>query len=245
MAMNQDFPPCRRFYRLLLALCLALSPVLISSVQAVGEHDTMSHEHGAVVHASTEEDQAALAYSLFMHHSSGVALVALGMLVFADRFTHRRVKAFTIAIGLLWLGFGAHLFIRSDPEGWPMSAGFLESFTMPTSGEWIQHKLLSLIPLALGIWTLWFRNAKPKASVTYAVGALLTLGGAALLVHQHADHPIMDVVNLQHRLMAVTSLFIASSLVVDGRGTSKLRLVPYLVPCGLVILGLQLAFYIE
>jgi hypothetical protein len=29
-------------------------------------------------------------------------------------------------------------------------AGFVESFAMPTAGEWIQHKVLSLIPVLLG-----------------------------------------------------------------------------------------------
>ena len=187
-----------------------------------------------------EED----AYSLFMHHSSGIALIALGLLVLADRVRPR--TSFRIATALVWLGFGLHLFIRSDPEGWPIGpAGLLESFTMPTAGEWIQHKLLSLIPLALAAWTFASRRDTPPVRWHYALGVVLALGAAGLLVHQHLDHQIMDLVNIQHRFMGLTALFIAGSSVADGWRQATWKVTPYLLPSGLVVLGLQLAVYVE
>jgi hypothetical protein len=230
---------------MLFATGLALSQLLGGFVQAAGEHDPRSHHHGAAPTDSPEQIKADRDYSLFMHHSSGLAVVALGSLVLVDRVTRRRVKAIPIAIGLLWMGLGIHLLIRSDPDGWPMTGGFFESFVMSNSREWIQHKLLSLIPFGLGIWTLWFRHAERNAYVMYAMGAVLALGGMGLMMHQHVDHPGMDIVNLQHRFMAAAALFIAGSLVLEGAWKSRLRVVPYLVPCGLVTLGLQLAFYVE
>lgn len=77
------------------------------------------------------------------------------------------------------------------------------------------------------------------------MGGLLALGGAGLLVHQHLDHPTMDIVNLQHRLMAATALFIAGSSVADGLGHLTWKLKPFLIPSGLIVLGLQLVVYIE
>ena len=226
------------------ALSLGASLFSVDALPAMAdEHGSMSHE--GALHDAHQPD-VINEYSLFMHHSSGLALIVLGILVLSDRLTRGRIAAIQLGIAFIWLGFGTHLFIRSDPEGWPIGpAGFLESFSMPTSKEWIQHKLLSLIPMALGVWTLWSRHAEPKPYLTYAMGAVLALGGAALLVHQHLNHPSMDVVNVQHRGMAVTSLLIAGSFVASGLAQGKRRLLPYMVPCGLLILGLQLAFYIE
>ena len=210
----------------------------------------MTHgEHGATQavgaeHASETEEE--LAYSLFMHRSSGVTLIVLGVLVLADRLTKRREGRFQIGIGIVWLLFGLHLFIRSDPEGWPIGpAGFLESFSMPTASEWIQHKVLSLIPLALGVWTFLSRRVPLNSRWSYAVGGVLALGGAGLLVHQHADHQTMDLVNLQHRFMALTALFIAGSSVTDGLAHLAWKAKPFLVPSGLIVLGLQLVAYVE
>lgn len=197
-----------------------------------------------VEHAGETEEE--LAYSLFMHHSSGVALILLGTLVLTDRVTSRRHGAFQISVGIVWLLFGLHLFIRSDPEGWPIGpAGFLESFSMPTASEWIQHKVLSLIPIALGVWAFLSRRVPMSAPMSYALGGLLALGGAGLLVHQHADHQTLDIVNLQHRFMALTALFIAGSSVTDGLAHLTWKAKPFLVPSGLIVLGLQLVVYIE
>ena len=226
------------------ALAVGLSLFPANALPAMAdEHGAMSHD--GALHDAHQPD-VINEYSLFMHHSSGVALIVIGLLLLSDRLTRGRIAAIQLGIAFLWLGFGAHVFVRSDPEGWPIGpAGFLESLSMPTSREWIQHKLLSLIPMALGVWTLWSRHANPKPYLTYAMGAVLAVGGAALLVHQHLNHPSMDVVNIQHRGMAVTSLFIAGSFVTNGLASDKRRWLPYMVACGLLILGLQLAFYIE
>lgn len=217
-----------------------------------GAPDQRAMTHGApgaaptAEAAHTGETAEELAYSLFMHRSSGAVLIVLGGLVLADRVAKRRDGMFQVGIGLIWLLFGLHLFIRSDPEGWPIGpASFLESFSMPTASEWIQHKVLSLIPLALGIWTFLSRRAALNGRWSYALGGVLALGGAGLLVHQHADHQTMDIVNLQHRFMAVTALFIAGSSVTDGLAHLTWKAKPFLVPSGLIMLGLQLAVYVE
>ena len=204
---------------------------------------SMSHEsHDAPTPTGADD----IAYSLFMHRSSGTAVIVLGGLVLTDRLTKQRYGALRVGIGVVWLVFGAHLFIRSDPEGWPVGpAGFMESFSMPTASEWVQHKLLSLIPVALGLWTLLSRRVPANAYWSYALGGVLALGGAGLLVHQHLDHQTMDLVNLQHRFMALTALLIAAFLASDGLSSLTWKAKPFLLPCGLIVLGLQLVMYVE
>ena len=238
------------FVVLLAWVGLAVADTQPNASSGAPAHGAMTHgEHGAaptVVAEHAGETEEELAYSLFMHRSSGTVLILLGALMLADRLTKRREGRFQIGIGIVWLLFGLHLFIRSDPEGWPIGpAGFLESFSMPTASEWIQHKVLSMIPLALGVWTFLSRRVPMSAPVSYALGGLLALGGAGLLVHQHADHPMMDIVNLQHRLMALSALFIAGSSVADGLSHLTWKRKPFLLPAGLIVLGLQLVAYVE
>ncbi|WP_447973995.1 hypothetical protein [Nitrospira sp. Kam-Ns4a] len=192
-----------------------------------------------------EED---LAYSLFMHHAAGAGVLLVGGLLLADRLTAGRYRAFRAGIGAAWVGMGLFLFTFSDLEAWPIGpAGFLESFSLPTAHEWIQHHVLSLIPVALGVATLALprREEEGHPAWKYLAAGLGVLGGAGLLIHQHLDHPGMDVVNLQHRLFALTSFFIAAGLVIEGSPRIMWRAKPYLLPAGLLLLGVQLALYVE
>lgn len=186
-------------------------------------------------------------YSLFMHHTSGWAVLALSALLLADRLTYQRHRLIGISIGCVWLLFGVFLFIRADPEGWPIGpAGFLESFTMPTSGEWLQHKVLSLIPMFLGLYSLGVRRIMPNARKwNYVLAFLAVLGAIGVLSHQHLDHPGMDIVNVQHRLLALTALLTAVSLVQEVWKGWDWKGKNLIFPLCLMILGLQLVFYVE
>ena len=192
---------------------------------------------------SPEED---LEYSRFMHHSSGVTVLVIGALLLVDRLTAHRHRLFRVGVGLTWMVLGAFLFVFSDLEAWPIGpAGFIESFSLPTAHEWIQHHLLAMIPMVLGIYTMLSRWKEPMPLWRYFAASIAMLGGAALLIHQHLDHPGIDFVNIQHRFFALTSFFIAASLVVDGSARFPWKGKPYLLPVGLLLLGIQLALYVE
>lgn len=192
---------------------------------------------------SPEED---LEYSRFMHHSSGMTVLVIAMLLLGDRFTAHRYRLLRVGSGLTWLTLGVFLFVFSDLEAWPIGpAGFLESFSIPTADEWIQHHLLAMIPMVLGIYTMLFRWKEPRPLLSYIMASIAMLGGAALLIHQHLDHPDLDFVNIQHRFFAITAFFIAASLVLERNDRFKWKGKPYLLPVGLLLLGLELAFYVE
>ena len=191
------------------------------------------------------------AYSVFMHHAAGVGLLLIGGLVLVDRMTGRRYPFFKVATGLTWIGMGIFLFIRSDPEAWPMGPpGFLESFFIPTTGEWVQHKILSMIPMFMGLYVMKGSSDAGRKAVAgmwhWGAVGLAAFGGIALLVHMHLDHPEeMDVVNAQHRLFAINALFIAASLIFDMTDRIRWKFKPYLLPIGLLLLGYQLFIYVE
>lgn len=185
-------------------------------------------------------------YSVFMHHSSGLVLVMIALLLTVDRLRLCPHAFITIFIGCTWLFFGIFLFIKSDPDEWPISLGFMESFNKPaTASEWIQHKVLSLIPMLLGAYTLLARSGGQGTTWTIAVAGATLLGGLGLLIHQHFDHPDFDMVNFQHRLFAASGMFVAGGLLMERWGTITWRGKPFVVPLGILLLGLQLALYVE
>jgi hypothetical protein len=186
-------------------------------------------------------------YSLLMHQSSGYSLLLIGLLTWVERSTVRRYPALRISIGSLWMMIGLFLFVRADPEGWPMGGeGFLASWTMPTAGEWLQHKVLSLIPLLIGTYTILCGGAaRTNPNWNYGLGAVALLGAIGLLSHQHRDHPSMDIVNVQHHWFAATALLTAVSLILETWQRWGWERKNLLYPTCLIVLALQLLFYVE
>jgi len=232
---------------------LSLLPIFDSKLRTAApemHHATDQENHhqtvqgGALLGDHSEDPD--IAYSLFMHHSSGIALVAIGLLILLDRLSLLPSKLTLVLIGCSWFAFGAFVFIKSDPEGWPIGpAGFLQSFSMPTAGEWIQHKLLSLIPMLLGVYSVSIRRVPPSTNVAYWAAGAALLGGIGLMIHRHLGHPDFDLVNLQHRIFALTAFFIAGGLLLERRRAVAWRSKPFFVPLGIMILGLQLTLYVE
>lgn len=209
-----------------------------------GHSGHAGHDASSIPRYTSEDPDTA--YSLFMHHSAGAAVLLVGLFLLADRLTRQHHLAIRAAIGSTWLLLGLYLLIRSDPEGWPMGpVGFIDSFSMPTAPEWIQHKVLSLIPVVLGVLTLATRPAFQQMTWHYVLAGVAAFGGLGLLIHQHSDHPGFDMVNLQHRIFAATAFFIAFGLVVEKRDRPAWKVKRFFVPCGVSALGLELLLYIE
>ena len=201
------------------------------------------HVHGEV---PSQKNVSGRPYSLFMHHTAGYFVFVIGILMAIDRATPSPRRLSQYAIGTMWALFGLFIFVRADPDGWPMGSGFWESWTMPTAVEWLQHKVLSLIPLLLALYAFCGRHRmRQDNGGSYVAVVLAIIGAVGLLSHQHLDHPSLDVVNVQHRFFASTCLLIAVSLLQEARGrwvgNSKRLIFPML----LILLSLQLVWYTE
>jgi hypothetical protein len=249
---------------MLLLLVAGLLAWSVPGWAATTAHDATSHEdHGghdaAAAHEGHGGGPGALvrggitreeerAYSLFMHRTCGMAVFALGALVLSDRLTRRRYSVLRKGMGFIWLLMGIHIMINADPTDWPVAAGFMESLSRPGSGEWVQHKLLSLVPMAIGLYTML---SAPKFEsypvVSYSVAALLALAGTGLLFHEHEHSPGMDMalVAKQHTIMALTAFLIAAGWLADALDRLAWKPKLYVVPIGLILLGLELTLYTE
>ncbi len=214
-----------------------------SHAQHVSTDAPQQHVHTEV---SSQNSVGGRPYSLFMHHTAGQFVFAIGILMALDRATQSRRPLLRYAIGAMWMLFGLFIFVRANPDGWPIGAGFWDSWTRPTAVEWIQHKVLSLIPLGLALYAFRGRHVmeQDKGAAYVAVG-LAILGAVGLLGHQHLDHPGLDLVNMQHRVFAGTSLLIAVSLLQEARGRWVGNNKGFIVPTLLILLSLQLVWYTE
>ena len=186
------------------------------------------------------------AYSLSMHHSAGIIVLVLGAFVLASRLVQSPMPIFRIAMGATWILFGLFIFVNSDPEGWPIGpASLIESFAMPTTSEWLQHKALSFVPMVFGLSSFWGRSNRLNAWWTCAAVGLAVIASLGLMLHQHNDHPGVDIVNVQHWLFACTVLLIATSLLLEMSQRWRWPYKSLLMPYALMLLGLQLVLYVE
>jgi putative copper resistance protein D len=226
------------------AVCLPLALASWSEPASDSSHANHGEAHTARVRPPASDHS----YSLFMHHVSGMGVLVLSILLFADRLSGDKSRLLRGSIGLLWVSLGTFLMVKADPEGWPIGpATFMESLSMPTANEWVQHKLLSLIPVlfGLGVFAVELRRGAWAQVWQYAFVLASVLGAGGLLWHQHAAHPGMDLVNVQHRFFALTAMFIAMALVLERWLAWGWKYKRLLLPAGLSMLGLQLLLFEE
>jgi hypothetical protein len=179
-------------------------------------------------------------YSELNHRVAGGFLIALAAVtLWALRGATRAPAA-----AILWIVFGLYLFVSSDPEAWPLGPRrFVEIFD---DALVVQHKLLALIPIALGLADLARRSRALSPRATAIVGAALSaLGGAALFYHDHEGGVHLDRVFLQHAAIGLAGILAASALVVAVLRPDVGRLARWAWPATLATVGVLLLFYGE
>ena len=142
------------------------------------------------------------------------------------------------------MAFGLYLIPTSDPESWPYGPQrFVEIFDDPLV---LQHKLLALLPIAIGvIIALRAAAVLPGGRLVRVLGVLALAGGATLFFHFHDGRIHFDWIYLQHAVMGSTALGIGVALLV---GTRTARVRPWLVwawPVFLTVMATVLLFYRE
>jgi copper resistance protein D len=147
------------------------------------------------------------AWSEFNHNTSGIFLMALALLAFLSRYP-----------GFGWcrhwpLGFVALavvLFIRSDPEAWPIGPlGLLDSMR---DAEVFQHKLATFVALGLGLVEWRARTAGAgRDRLAYVFPFLAAAGGILLLTHSHAAFEIKSeyLIQATHTMMGLFAVLLA------------------------------------
>ncbi len=186
---------------------------------------------------------ADIAWSEYNHHWAGIFVLAIGLLALANQAGVRLARHWPV----MFLALAAFLFIRSDPEVWPLGQiGFFASLRDP---EVLQHRFFVLLIAIFGLFEWRVRASDQTRGQAALVFPLVTaIGGAALLTHQHAIANVRDqlLIELTHTPLALLGIAAGWSrwleIRLDRPGS---RIAGWVWPVCFVLIGLLLLNYRE
>lgn len=146
---------------------------------------------------------ADIAWSEYNHHWAGLFVVLIGALA----LLHRAGIGWARHWPLVFLGLALFLFLRSDPEVWPLGEiGFFESLR---DVEVLQHRVFVLLLVGFAFFEWGVRTGRLRRPGAALVFPLLTaLGGALLLTHSHAIANVRDqlLIEITHTPLALAGI---------------------------------------
>ncbi len=189
-----------------------------------------------------------IAWSEYNHHWAGLFVVAVGILALMNQAGVGWARHWP----LVFLGLAAFLFVRSDPETWPLGdIGFFESFR---DVEVAQHRMYVVLILVFA-WFEWRVRAggwANKKAATYVFPLLCAGGGILLLTHSHAIANIKDqlLIELTHTPLALAGIIAGWARWLELRLDPKanavaIRVAAWVWPAAILFCGLLLLGYRE
>jgi putative copper resistance protein D len=196
---------------------------------------------GTSDHPNTPGD---IAWSEYNHHWAGLIVLSAGLLALLARWGRTKwARHWPLA----FLGLAVFLFLRSDPENWPLGPrSFWRSFAVT---DVLQHRLFVLLVVAFAVFEWSVRTGRivsPRAGFVFP--AVCALGGALLLTHTHALTNINEelLVELSHIPLAIFAVAAGWSRWLELRLTGPQRQIPaWIWPVCFVLIGVVLLNYRE
>jgi putative copper resistance protein D len=143
-------------------------------------------------------------WSEYNHHWAGVVVLSVGLLALlaqAGQLSWARNWP------LLFLGLSIFLFLRSDPEVWPLGPnGFWVTFADP---EVLLHRIFAALVIALAVFEWRVQTGRvASANVRLVFPVLVAASGALLLTHSHSLGNIKEEVlaELSHIPIAILAV---------------------------------------
>jgi putative copper resistance protein D len=186
---------------------------------------------------------ADIAWSEYNHHWAGLFVLAIGILALLAQAGMRWARHWP----LLFVGLAAFLFVRSDPETWPLGhIGLIESLR---DVEVLQHRVFVALLIGFAFFEWRVRtSAKPHPRAALVFPLMCAAGGALLLTHSHAIANVKDalLIELTHTPLALAAVVAGWSrwleLRLDRPGN---RIAGWVWPVCLALIGLILLSYRE
>jgi putative copper resistance protein D len=184
-----------------------------------------------------------IAWSEYNHHWAGLFVLAIGFLALLNQGGVRWARHWP----LVFLGLAAFLFIRSDPEVWPL--GDIGFFVSLYDVEVVQHRFFVLLVVIFGLFEWRVRaGGLGRSRATLVFPMVCAVGGAALLTHQHAIANVKDqlLIELTHTPLALAAIGAGWArwleLRLDPPGN---RIAGWIWPVCFLLVGLLLLSYRE
>jgi putative copper resistance protein D len=185
-----------------------------------------------------------IAWSEYNHHWAGLLVALMGLAALAQRSGR---APWAKHWPLLFLLLAAFLFLRADPEVWPIGEiGLLESLKDP---EVVQHRVFVAIIIGFAFFEWGVRTGRIASRRMVLVFPLLVaLGGTLLLTHSHAlgnvkSELLVEFTHLPIAVLGITAGW-ARWLEVEPPGQDGLW-AGRLWPACFVLIGLLLLGYRE
>ena len=180
----------------------SLSPATRPLDEAAAANGPTSLVPGEKIHLPNSP--ADIAWSEYNHNWTGLMLVIIGLLATISR-TGR--LSFTRHWPLAFLLMAVFIFLRADPENWPLGPnGFWESFDQ---AEVLQHRLAVGLVVAFAFmeWRVQLGKAK-SAFASLVFPAVCVLGGMMLMTHNHSLNNVQDelLAEMSHLPLALLAI---------------------------------------
>jgi putative copper resistance protein D len=218
-----------------------LSPPTPLNFGRTGQTALQSFIPGSTFDPSTPGD---IAWSEYNHHWAGLIVLAAGLLAVLAR--SGRVK-WARHWPLAFLGLAVFLFLRADPENWPLGPrSFWQSFAV---ADVLQHRLFVLLVVAFAYFEWGVRTGRiTSRRAGFVFPAVCAIGGALLLTHTHALSNINEelLVELSHLPLAIFAVAAGWSRWLELRLAGPQRqIVASIWPLCFVLIGAVLLNYRE
>jgi copper resistance protein D len=198
---------------------------------------------GSMLHINTPGD---IAWSEYNHTWAGVAVLLMGLLALLSRNKYFRWARIW---PLMFLGLAVFLFLRADPENWPLGPyGFWASFS---SSDVLQHRIAVVLIILFAIFQYRVETNRVKSQAAALVfPAVCALGGALLLTHTHALSNVKEelLVELSHTPLAIFAVVAGWSRWLEIRlpeSNHTRRYLAWVWPVCFIAIGLILMNYHE
>jgi copper resistance protein D len=198
---------------------------------------------GGALSVNTPAD---IAWSEYNHCWAGIFVLLTGLLALLSRNEH---FAWAKMWPLVFLGLAVFLFLRSDPENWPLGPnGFWESFLV---SEVLQHRVAVVLVITFATFQWRVENNRVQSHAAALVfPAVCALGGVILLTHTHALSNVKEqlLIELSHTPLAILAVIAGWSRWLELRLPQSIGTRKYLAwvwPVCFIMIGLILMGYHE
>ena len=185
-----------------------------------------------------------IAWSEYNHHWAGLVVLTVGLLAILSR---SGIARWARHWPLGFLGLAVFLFLRADPENWPLGPrGFWESFAVV---EVLQHRLFVLMIVTFTVFEWRVQTGRLTSQGARLVFPLVcAIGGALLVTHAHSlGNPKEEfLAELSHLPLAILAVFAGWSRWLEVRLANDRQKIPaYIWPICFTLIGLVLLNYRE
>jgi copper resistance protein D len=180
----------------------SLSPATRPLDKAAAANGPVSLVPGEKIHLPNSPGD--IAWSEYNHNWMGLLLIVVGLLATISR-TGR--LSFARHWPLAFLLMGAFIFLRADPENWPLGPnGFWESFDQ---SEVLQHRLAVALVATFAFFEWRVQLGKAKSAFAPLVFPMVCVaGGMMLMTHSHALNNVREelLAEMSHLPLALLAI---------------------------------------